>query len=216
MPTRSGWNCLQGLPNSVSHYIPLQQLATDLAANTVAQNNRIVPDQYNDTHISPARVSPTTLWIGPLSTHNMLPNGRGGIALQDTALDLTAQSDGESVSSCAFTCSSASACRSTMASSNATMMCAALCTPVLFWSMNRSNSRLAAKRPMIKRLGDKTNPTGTDRGCLRGHDERKAQVERVVAGGEPTGALDFVDIGLGGNRETGLLSDTLDLLGCRL
>ena len=34
----------------VSHYAPLQQLATDLANNTVAQYNVITPDQYNDMH----------------------------------------------------------------------------------------------------------------------------------------------------------------------
>ena len=34
----------------VSHYAPLQQLATDLANNAVAQYNVITPDQYNDMH----------------------------------------------------------------------------------------------------------------------------------------------------------------------
>lgn len=34
----------------VSHYVPLQQLATDLANNTVAQYNWITPDQFNDMH----------------------------------------------------------------------------------------------------------------------------------------------------------------------
>jgi hypothetical protein len=32
------------------HYAPLQQLATDLANNTVAQYNLITPDQFNDMH----------------------------------------------------------------------------------------------------------------------------------------------------------------------
>lgn len=32
------------------NYAPLQQLATDLAANTVAQYNWITPDEYNDMH----------------------------------------------------------------------------------------------------------------------------------------------------------------------
>jgi hypothetical protein len=39
-------------PSEASHYAPLQQLATDLAANTVAQYNWITPDQYNDMHSS--------------------------------------------------------------------------------------------------------------------------------------------------------------------
>ena len=34
----------------VSHYAPLEQLATDLANNTVARYNVITPDQYNDMH----------------------------------------------------------------------------------------------------------------------------------------------------------------------
>lgn len=33
-----------------AHYAPLQQLATDLANNTVARYNLITPDQYNDMH----------------------------------------------------------------------------------------------------------------------------------------------------------------------
>lgn len=33
-----------------THYAPLQQLATDLANNTVADYNWITPDQYNDMH----------------------------------------------------------------------------------------------------------------------------------------------------------------------
>ena len=33
-----------------SHYAPLQQLASDLAANTVGRYNLITPDQYNDMH----------------------------------------------------------------------------------------------------------------------------------------------------------------------
>jgi hypothetical protein len=37
---------------SVSHYAPLQQLATDLANNTVARYNLITPDQFNDMHTS--------------------------------------------------------------------------------------------------------------------------------------------------------------------
>jgi hypothetical protein len=37
--------------NPFAHnYVPLQQLATDLASNTVAQYNWITPDQYNDMH----------------------------------------------------------------------------------------------------------------------------------------------------------------------
>ncbi|MGA2716796.1 MAG: alkaline phosphatase family protein [Bryobacteraceae bacterium] len=35
-----------------SHYVPLQQLATDLANNTVAQYNWITADQYNEMHSS--------------------------------------------------------------------------------------------------------------------------------------------------------------------
>ncbi|HEY9153966.1 MAG TPA: alkaline phosphatase family protein, partial [Opitutaceae bacterium] len=35
---------------SVSHYAPLQQLATDLAANRVARYNLITPNEYNDMH----------------------------------------------------------------------------------------------------------------------------------------------------------------------
>ena len=35
-----------------THYAPLQQLATDLANNTVANYNWITPDQYNDMHTS--------------------------------------------------------------------------------------------------------------------------------------------------------------------
>jgi hypothetical protein len=35
-----------------SHYAPLQQLATDLANNTVSRYNWITPDQYNDMHSS--------------------------------------------------------------------------------------------------------------------------------------------------------------------
>ncbi len=35
-----------------SHYAPLQQLATDLANNAVANYNWITPDQYNDMHTS--------------------------------------------------------------------------------------------------------------------------------------------------------------------
>ena len=35
---------------AVSHYAPLQQLATDLTNNTVARYNVITPDQYNDMH----------------------------------------------------------------------------------------------------------------------------------------------------------------------
>jgi len=38
------------LNHEVSHYAPLQQLATDLANNTVAAYNLITPDQYNDMH----------------------------------------------------------------------------------------------------------------------------------------------------------------------
>lgn len=39
--------------NPLSHnYAPLQQLATDLANNTVANYNWITPDQYNDMHTS--------------------------------------------------------------------------------------------------------------------------------------------------------------------
>lgn len=34
----------------VSHYLPLQALANDLANNTVAKFNVITPDQYNDMH----------------------------------------------------------------------------------------------------------------------------------------------------------------------
>ncbi len=34
----------------IPHYAPLQQLATDLANNTVARYNLITPDQYNDQH----------------------------------------------------------------------------------------------------------------------------------------------------------------------
>lgn len=37
-------------PGSVSHYAPLQQLATDLANNTTAQYNWITPDQFNEMH----------------------------------------------------------------------------------------------------------------------------------------------------------------------
>src|SRR6516164_3442816 len=51
---------------------------------------------------------------------------------------------------------------------------------------------------------------------LQARYEWKAQVERAVAGGEPTGTLNFVDIRLGGNSEIGLASDTLHLIGCRL
>jgi len=39
-------------PHSISHYAPLQQLATDLANNSVAQYNWITPDRYNDMHSS--------------------------------------------------------------------------------------------------------------------------------------------------------------------
>jgi len=35
-----------------ANYAPLQQLATDLANNTVARYNWITPDQYNDMHSS--------------------------------------------------------------------------------------------------------------------------------------------------------------------
>src|ERR1700692_2604864 len=35
-----------------THYAPLQQLATDLANNSVANYNWITPDQYNDMHTS--------------------------------------------------------------------------------------------------------------------------------------------------------------------
>jgi hypothetical protein len=35
---------------SVSHYAPLQALASDLAANRVARYNLITPDEYNDMH----------------------------------------------------------------------------------------------------------------------------------------------------------------------
>lgn len=37
-------------PNEASHYVPLQQLTSDLANNTVAQYNWITPDQFNDMH----------------------------------------------------------------------------------------------------------------------------------------------------------------------
>jgi hypothetical protein len=36
--------------SQVSHYAPLQQLATDLTSNSVARYNLITPDQYNDMH----------------------------------------------------------------------------------------------------------------------------------------------------------------------
>ncbi len=41
-----------GTPSNplAQNYAPLQQLAADLAANTVAQYNWITPDQYNDMH----------------------------------------------------------------------------------------------------------------------------------------------------------------------
>lgn len=46
----NGGNDLTPSNPQVSHYAPLQQLATDLANNTVARYNVITPDQYNDSH----------------------------------------------------------------------------------------------------------------------------------------------------------------------
>ena len=49
--TNGGNNSTPG--NPLAHnYAPLQQLQTDLAANTVAQYNWITPNQYNDAHSS--------------------------------------------------------------------------------------------------------------------------------------------------------------------
>jgi len=47
--TNGGNNATPSNPLS-THYAPLQQLATDLANNTVADYNWITPDQYNDMH----------------------------------------------------------------------------------------------------------------------------------------------------------------------
>jgi len=47
--TNGGNNSTASNPLS-SHYAPLQQLATDLANNTVADYNWITPNQYNDMH----------------------------------------------------------------------------------------------------------------------------------------------------------------------
>ena len=47
--TNGGNNSTPANPLS-THYAPLQQLATDLANNTVADYNWITPDQYNDMH----------------------------------------------------------------------------------------------------------------------------------------------------------------------
>ena len=47
--TNGGDNATPNNPLS-THYAPLQQLATDLANNTVADYNWITPDQYNDMH----------------------------------------------------------------------------------------------------------------------------------------------------------------------
>lgn len=47
--TNGGDNTTASNPLS-SHYAPLQQLAIDLANNTVADYNWITPDQYNDMH----------------------------------------------------------------------------------------------------------------------------------------------------------------------
>lgn len=48
-PTSGGDNPTPSNPLA-QNYAPLQQLATDLANNTVAQYNWITPDQYNDMH----------------------------------------------------------------------------------------------------------------------------------------------------------------------
>ena len=47
--TNGGNNTMPSNPEA-SHYDPLQQLATDLTNNTVAQYNWITPDQFNDMH----------------------------------------------------------------------------------------------------------------------------------------------------------------------
>jgi hypothetical protein len=47
--TNGGNNTTPSNPEA-SHYAPLQQLATDLAHNTVARYTQITPDQYNDMH----------------------------------------------------------------------------------------------------------------------------------------------------------------------
>lgn len=47
--TNGGNNATPSNPSS-THYAPLQQLAVDLANNTVADYNWITPDQYNDMH----------------------------------------------------------------------------------------------------------------------------------------------------------------------
>jgi hypothetical protein len=49
--TNGGDNTTPSNPEA-SHYAPLQQLATDLANNTVSRYNWITPDQYNDMHSS--------------------------------------------------------------------------------------------------------------------------------------------------------------------
>ena len=49
--TNGGNNSTSSNPQA-KNYAPLQQLATDLANNTVARYNWITPDQYNDMHSS--------------------------------------------------------------------------------------------------------------------------------------------------------------------
>ena len=49
--TNGGDNTTPSNPEA-SHYAPLQQLATDLADNTVGRYNWITPDQYNEMHSS--------------------------------------------------------------------------------------------------------------------------------------------------------------------
>lgn len=48
----NGGNNVTSTNPLASHYAPLQQLATDLAANTVADYNWITPNLYNDMHTS--------------------------------------------------------------------------------------------------------------------------------------------------------------------
>ena len=46
----NGGNVGDTTNTEASHYLPLQQLQTDLTNNTVGQYNLITPDQYNDMH----------------------------------------------------------------------------------------------------------------------------------------------------------------------
>jgi hypothetical protein len=65
-----------------SHYAPMQQLATDLANNTVGRYNVITPNQYNDSHSS---VNTNFTYNGVTYTHN---TDAQAIALGDNFLSI--------------------------------------------------------------------------------------------------------------------------------